>query len=75
MTSHPLGPGSPASSEWQSSGHVYTRGQLMACVRAGVIALVLWGVLALIVLFSKQKRPRHLTAEGQGRVVGFQAGG
>jgi hypothetical protein len=51
MTSHPFGPGSPASSEWQSSADVYTRGHLMACVRAGLIALVLLGVLALIVLY------------------------
>lgn len=49
MASHPIGPG-PAvpPSAWQSS--VPTNGsQLMACVRAGVIALVLLGVLALIV--------------------------
>ena len=51
MTSHPIGPGSPASSEWQTSAHAYTRGQLMACVRAGLIALVLFGILALIVLY------------------------
>jgi hypothetical protein len=51
MTSHPMGPGSATTSEWQSSSHVYTRGQLMACIRAGVIALVLLGVLALIVLY------------------------
>jgi hypothetical protein len=38
-------------SEWQSSANIYTRGQLMACLRAGVIALVLLGVLALIVLY------------------------
>jgi hypothetical protein len=38
-------------SEWHSSANVYTRGQMMACVRAGVIALVLLAVLALIVLF------------------------
>jgi hypothetical protein len=37
-------------SEWQSA-HVYTRSQLMACLRAGAIALVLLAVLALIVLF------------------------
>jgi hypothetical protein len=36
--------------EWSAS-HVYTRNQLMACLRAGVIALVLLGVLALIVLY------------------------
>ncbi|MGV0792065.1 hypothetical protein [Mycolicibacterium sp. XJ1819] len=52
MTSHPMGPGSAASSaEWHSSTHVYARSQLMACLRAAVIALVLLGVLALIVLF------------------------
>jgi hypothetical protein len=52
MTSHPYGPGSAASSpEWHSSAHPYTRGQPMAFVRAGVIALVLLGILALIVLF------------------------
>ena len=38
-------------SEWQPSAHPYTRGQLMACMRAGLIALVLLGVLALVVLF------------------------
>ncbi len=37
-------------SEWQSS-RVYNRSQLMAFLRAGVIALVLLGFLALIVLF------------------------
>lgn len=37
-------------SEWQSS-HVYTRNQLMAFLRAGVIALLLLVVLALLVLF------------------------
>jgi hypothetical protein len=51
MTSHPYGPGPTASPEWQSSSHAYTRGQLMACVRAGLIALLLFGILALIVLF------------------------
>ena len=52
MASHPLGPGTAAPpSEWHSSAHVYTRGQLMACLRAGLIALVIFGILALIVLF------------------------
>lgn len=37
-------------SDWQSS-RVYNRSQLMAFLRAGVIALVLLGFLALIVLF------------------------
>ena len=52
MASHPMGPGSTVPlSEWQSSAHVYTRGQLMACLRAGLIALVRLGILAVIVLF------------------------
>ena len=52
MASHPMGPGSAVPpSEWHSSAHVYTRAQMMACLRAGVIALVLLGILALIVLF------------------------
>jgi len=50
-TSHPYGSGSATSSEWQTSAHLYHRGQLMACVRAGLIALVLLGILALIVLY------------------------
>ena len=52
MASHPMGPGSAVPpSEWQSSAHHYTSSQLMACMRAGVIALILLGILALIVLF------------------------
>ncbi len=52
MASHPMGPSSAVPpSEWNSSGHVYTRSQLMAFMRASVIALVLLGVLALIILF------------------------
>ena len=52
MASHPMGRGSAVPpSEWHASGHVYTRGQPMACLRAGVIALLLLGILALIVLF------------------------
>jgi len=52
MASHPMGPDSTMpSSEWHSSGNMYTRSQLIACMRAGVIALVLMGVLALIVLY------------------------
>jgi hypothetical protein len=50
MAPQPIGPGSAVPpSEWQSP-HVYTSAQTMACLRAGVIALVLLGVLALIVL-------------------------
>jgi hypothetical protein len=52
MAAQPFGPGSALpSTEWSSSPHVYTRGQMMACVRAGVIALLLLGILAFIVLF------------------------
>ena len=52
MAAHPMGPGSALPpSEWHASPHGYTQGQLMACLRAGVIALVLLGILALIVLF------------------------
>jgi len=52
MASHPMGPGSAVPpSEWHSSSHAYASGQMIACLRAGVIALVLLGILALIVLF------------------------
>jgi hypothetical protein len=52
MASHPIGSGSPASpSEWQSTAHAYNRGQLMAFLRAAVIALVLLAVLAFIILY------------------------
>ena len=47
-----MGPGSAVPPpEWHSSANIYTRSQLIACLRAGVIALVLLGVLALIVLY------------------------
>jgi hypothetical protein len=47
-----MGPGSAVPpSEWHSSGHVYTRGQFVACLRAAVIALILLAVLALILWF------------------------
>jgi len=46
-----MGPGSAVPpSEWHSS-HAYASGQMMACLRAGVIALVLLAILALIVLY------------------------
>ena len=52
MASHQMGPGSAVPpSEWHSSANVYTHGQLIACLRAGIIALVLLGILALIVLY------------------------
>ena len=51
MAPHSIGPGSAVPpSEWHSSPHLYTR-QGAASLRAGVIALVLLAVLALIVLF------------------------
>ncbi|MGV0849370.1 hypothetical protein [Mycolicibacterium phlei] len=51
MTSS-MGSGSAVPpSEWQTSAPVYTRSQMMACLRAGVIALVLLAILAVIVLF------------------------
>ena len=51
-------------SEWQSASRVYTRSQLMAFLRAGIIALILLGVilgLALLVallLRSSRCRPK-----------------
>ena len=50
MATPSMGPGSAVPpSEWHVL-HALT-GQLMACLRAGVIALVLLGILALIILF------------------------
>jgi len=52
MAAQPFGPRSALPpTEWSSSAHIYTRGQQMACVRAGIIALLLLGILAFIVLF------------------------
>lgn len=52
MAFRPVGPGSALPQpEWNSYGHLHTRNQLMTLLRASVIALVLLGVLALIVLF------------------------
>jgi hypothetical protein len=50
MASHPLGPGAVPPSEWHTSAHVYTHSHLMACLRAGLIALALLAVLVFIVL-------------------------
>ncbi len=50
MASHSLGSGPVPPSEWNTSSHVYAQSHVMACLRAGLIALVLLGVLALIVL-------------------------
>ena len=52
MAQSSMGSGSAFQpSDWQASARVYTRSQLMACLRAGLIALVLLGILALIVLY------------------------
>lgn len=50
MASHPMGSGAVPPSEWNTCGNVYTNSHMVAALRAGVIALVLLGVLALIVL-------------------------
>jgi len=52
MAAHPMGtnPALPTS-EWNSSADVYTRSQLTSALRAALIALVLLGILAVIVLF------------------------
>ena len=46
MAAHPI-----RTSEWNSSAHIYTRSQLTSALRAALIALVLLGILAVIVLF------------------------
>jgi hypothetical protein len=52
VSSHPLGSGSAVPSpEWNTSAHVPNHAQLMSCMRAVIIAVVLLGVLALIVWF------------------------
>lgn len=50
MASHPMGSGAVPPSEWHTSAHVYTHSHLMPCIRAGLIALALLGILALVVL-------------------------
>jgi hypothetical protein len=50
MAAHPLRPGSGASPEWHSAFPPRTHSQLVACVRASIIALFLLVVLVLIVL-------------------------
>lgn len=52
MASRPFGSGSAMPpSEWNPASRGYTRSQMTAAVRAGLIALVLLAILALIVLF------------------------
>lgn len=51
MTARPLGTGPVATATgWQAGSSTYTRGYLLASLRAGVIALVLLTVLLAIVL-------------------------
>lgn len=51
MSTHPIGSGSAMPpSEWSSSSHAYTRAQLTAALRAALIALVLLGILAVLIL-------------------------
>ncbi len=51
MATHPVrtNPAIPTS-EWNPSSHVYAHSQLTSALRAALIALVLLGILAVIVL-------------------------
>jgi len=50
MASYPIGSGSAVPpSEWHSTAPAYPGSQLMACLRASLIALALLAGLALIV--------------------------
>ena len=51
MAAHPIrtNPAVPTS-EWNPASHAYARSQLTSALRAALIALVLLGVLAVIVL-------------------------
>jgi hypothetical protein len=52
MTTQPIGPQSAgSSSHWYANSSVCNRSYLLAGVRAGLIALVLLAILAVIVLF------------------------
>jgi hypothetical protein len=48
MAAHPIG---PQSEHWYAPSAACNRAYLLAGLRAGVIALVLLAILALIVLF------------------------
>jgi hypothetical protein len=51
MAAHPIGPHSAAhTSHWYTSSATCNRSYLLALLRAGIIALILLGVLAAIVL-------------------------
>ena len=51
MASQPLESSAARVSPWSASSSTCNRSYLLAAMRAGVIALVLLGILALIVLF------------------------
>jgi hypothetical protein len=52
MASQSLGPRSASqSSNWYTSSATCNRSYMMAAMRAGVIALILLGILALLVWF------------------------
>ncbi|MGH3636241.1 MAG: hypothetical protein ACRDTS_19565 [Mycobacterium sp.] len=52
MATQPIGPRSGASSShWHAGSPACNRSYLLAAVRAGLIALVLLAVLALVILF------------------------
>ena len=50
MTTHPFGSGSPAESQSYSGSAAWNQSYSVAALRAGLIALVLLAVLAVIVL-------------------------
>jgi hypothetical protein len=51
MASQPLETSAARVSPWSANSSTCNRSYLLAAMRAGVIALVLLGVLALIILF------------------------
>jgi hypothetical protein len=50
MTTHPLGPGSPAQSKSYPGSPAWNSSYSIAALRAGLIALALLAILAVIVL-------------------------
>jgi hypothetical protein len=55
MTTHSFGPGSPAPSNSYSGSPAWSHSYSIAALRAGVIALVLLAVLAVIVLANSRQ--------------------
>ena len=50
MATHSFGPGSPAASKSYSGSHAWNHNYGIAALRAGLIALALLAILAIIVL-------------------------